>query len=165
MASVTFSPSVGGDGSTVTDDDDPSTGLGNGGSLLRLVPAFENVVNVAEKVVEVATTALGGASTNSTSTTSLAISTGSKSLTLNAAGKDYVVGQFVLIASSASPANYMIGQVTAFTGTTAMTVNVTKTNGSGTLANWTVSVTGQPAESLPTNLVTTTQAHAIALYF
>lgn len=51
MASVTFDTVVGGDGSTVTDDDDPSTGLGNGGALLRLVPMMANVVNVANDVI------------------------------------------------------------------------------------------------------------------
>lgn len=159
MSSVTFDTVVGGDGSTVTDDDNATTGLGNGGSLIRLVPAFQQVVNVAAYVVQVATTALGGASTNATSTTSTAIGTGSKSFTLNAAGKGYVVGQFVLIASAASPSNYMIGQVTSFTGTTAITVNVLKTGGSGTLANWTISVTGEPYT------FNVAQAHAIALYF
>ena len=54
MASVTFSATVGGDGSTVTDDDSPSTGLGNGGSILRLVPMMAQVVAVASNVVSVA---------------------------------------------------------------------------------------------------------------
>jgi hypothetical protein len=54
MASVTFSTTVGGDGSTVTDDDSPSTGLGNGGSILRLVPMMAQVVAVASNVVSVA---------------------------------------------------------------------------------------------------------------
>lgn len=156
--SVTFDTVVGGDGSTVTDDDNATTGLLNGGQLLRYVPTLQNVVSIANHVVSVATTALGGASTNATSTTSLAIGTGSKTLTLNEAGKGYVVGQFVLIASSANPSNFMIGQVTAFTGTTALTVNVTVTGGSGTMENWTVSVTGQPSKSLA-------ELQAIALYF
>jgi hypothetical protein len=54
MASVTFDTVVGGDGSTVTDDDSPSTGLGNGGSILRLVPMMAQVVAVANNVVSVA---------------------------------------------------------------------------------------------------------------
>lgn len=47
MASVTFSTNRGGDGLVVTDDNDPSTGLGNGGHRLRFVPSLANVVNVA----------------------------------------------------------------------------------------------------------------------
>lgn len=143
MSSVTFSTTVGGDGSTVTDDDNATTGLGNGGALIRLVPMMQQSVAVAAFAVNAVTSALGGATTTATSTTSVIIATGSKSLTLSESGKGYVVGQFVLLASAVSPSNYMIGQVTSFSGT-ALVVNVTTTNGSGTLANWTVSVTGQP---------------------
>lgn len=142
MASVTFDTVVGGDGSTVTDDDDPSTGLGNGGALLRLVPAFANVVNVAETVVTAATSSLGGASTNSTSSTSLAIGTGSKSFTLNETGKAYTIGQYVIAASGVNPSNNMIGQVTSFSGV-SLVVNVLSISGSDTLTDWKISVTGK----------------------
>lgn len=141
--SVTFSTAIGGDGSTVTDDNNATTGLRDGGWRTRFVPCFTNQVAIANYVVTVATSVLGGATTNATSTTSLSIATGSKSLTLVESGKAYIVGQYVIIASTASPTNYMVGQVTSFSGT-ALVVNVTATNGSGTLANWTVSVTGQP---------------------
>jgi hypothetical protein len=152
MASVTFDTVVGGDGSTVTDDDSPSTGLGNGGSILRLVPMMAQVVAVAETVVTAATSSLGGATTNSTSTTSLTISTGSKSITLVETGKAYTVGQYVMIASTASPSNYMVGQVTAFSGT-SLTVDVTSISGIGTLAAWSISVTGAPSASIPDFLI------------
>jgi hypothetical protein len=140
MSSVTFSTTVGGDGSTVTDDDNATTGLGNGGALIRLVPMMQQVVNVAETTVAAATSSLGGATTNSTSTTSLSIATGSKSLTLVESGKAYTIGQYVIIASTASPTNYMVGQVTSFSGT-SLVVNVTLINGSGTIAAWSISVT------------------------
>lgn len=51
MSSVTFPVAVGGDGSTVTDDDNASTGLANGGHRTRFVPALAQVVAVAENVV------------------------------------------------------------------------------------------------------------------
>ena len=51
MASVTFSVGVGGDGSTVTDDSNSSTGLANGGHRTRFVPAMGQVVAVAGYVV------------------------------------------------------------------------------------------------------------------
>lgn len=54
MASVTFPVSVGGDGSTVTDDSNASTGLANGGHRTRFVPALAQVVAVAEYVVDTA---------------------------------------------------------------------------------------------------------------
>ena len=85
--------------------------------------------------------AVGYGSYNASSTTSLTIGTGSKSLTIET-GKGYVAGQAVLIASTAGPTNYMAGQVTSYTsGTGALVVNVTATGGSGTFAAWTISVT------------------------
>lgn len=80
---------------------------------------------------------------NGTSTTSLAIGTGTKTLTIQT-GKNFVVGQSVTIASTAAPAtDWMHGQITAYnSGTGALTVWVTLTGGSGTLAAWTVGLTG-----------------------
>lgn len=54
MASVTFLPEVGGNGSTVTDDANPTTGLANGGHRARFVPALAQVVAVANHVVDTA---------------------------------------------------------------------------------------------------------------
>ena len=54
MASVTFTPDVGGNGLTVTDDANPTTGLANGGHRARFVPALAQVVAVAEHVVDTA---------------------------------------------------------------------------------------------------------------
>lgn len=63
MASVTFSAGVGGDGSTVTDDANATTGLANGGHRLRFVPALGQVVAVAANTVTKATEAAASAST------------------------------------------------------------------------------------------------------
>ena len=49
--SATFLESVGGDGSTVTDDANPTTGLANGGHRKRFVPALSQVVAVASNTV------------------------------------------------------------------------------------------------------------------
>ena len=54
MASVTFLPEVGGNGATVTDDTNPTTGLANGGHRARFVPALAQVVAVANHVVDTA---------------------------------------------------------------------------------------------------------------
>lgn len=56
MASVTFSVSVGGDGSTVTDDANATTGLANGGHRTRFVPALGQIVAVASQMVTTAST-------------------------------------------------------------------------------------------------------------
>jgi hypothetical protein len=165
MASVTFPVSLGGDGSTVTDDASPTTGLANGGHRTRFVPALSQMVAVANGGVTQSTTQVGLATTqasnalasanaaatsaasaltapgtNATSTSSLAIGAGSKSLTLAQTGKSFVVGQWVSITSSASPSSqWMLGAITAFTsGTGAMTVSVASSQGTGTLASWVV---------------------------
>ena len=153
MASVTFPPAVGGDGSTVSDDSNPTTGLGNGGHRTRFVPTLVQMVAVAQNTVTQATnaaasasdaaasaaTALNSPGTSATSTTSLVVGTGSKSLTLAQTGKAFAVGQFVQIVSTATPTNWMVGPITAFnSGTGAMTVNVGSFGGSGTIAAWTI---------------------------
>ncbi len=88
---------------------------------------------------------LNSFATNSTSTTSLAIGTGSKSLTVTT-GKSYVGGMDVKIASSASPSNSMTGVVTSYNSTTgALVVSVSITSGSGTISSWnifSIAVTG-----------------------
>lgn len=95
---------------------------------------------------------IGYGSYNATSTTSLSIGTGSKSLTVET-GRGFAVGQALLIASTASPANYMSGQVTSYdSGTGALVVNATASNGSGTLAAWTISITALAGGSAPTVL-------------
>lgn len=76
------------------------------------------------------------------STTSLAIGTGSKAFTTQAA-LAYTVGARVRASSAANGANYMEGLVTGYSGTT-LTVNVTRTGGSGTLSDWNVNLAGDP---------------------
>lgn len=81
----------------------------------------------------------------STSTTSLTIGTGSTTLTVGK-GLPFAVGQYLVIAQTSAPTNYMFGQVTAYNSATgSLTVNVTQTGGSGTVAAWTISLSGVPA--------------------
>lgn len=54
MASVTFDPAIGGDGLVVTDNNDPATGLGNGGHRVRFVPALNNIVGIGNFVKDTA---------------------------------------------------------------------------------------------------------------
>jgi len=78
-----------------------------------------------------------------TSATSVSITTGSKSFTTNLASTvtAYSVASRVRIASTASPSNYMDGNVTAFSGNT-ITINVDSVGGSGTFSAWTFSLIG-----------------------
>ncbi len=74
MASVTFSATVGGDGSTVTDDGNPSTGLDAGGHRTRFVPCLAQTVAVAAYTVGRATAAASSASAAATSASNAASS-------------------------------------------------------------------------------------------
>lgn len=141
MASVTFPANVGGNGSTVSDDSNSSTGLANGGHRTRFVPALSQMVAVAQTVVTTAQSGVNASTNGGTSVTSLLIGTGSKTLTTQT-GKTWFIGQFVIIALSMTPSNYMVGQITAYdTNTGSLTVNVTATGGSGTYSTWVISVT------------------------
>jgi len=76
------------------------------------------------------------------STTSIAIGAGSKIFTVGA-NLSLSAGQFILIASDASPTvNYMWGTIASYSGTT-LTVTVAAIGGSGTLADWTMYLTGE----------------------
>lgn len=96
-----------------------------------------------------ALTATNAPGTNATSTTSIAVGTGSKTITIQT-GKSLVIGMMVMIASTATPTNYMHGQITAYnSGSGSLTVNVTTIGGSGTIASWTVSLAPLTPASLP----------------
>jgi hypothetical protein len=78
-----------------------------------------------------------------TSATSVLIATGSKIFTTNFTNSQtaFAIGTRVRVAYSSTPANFMEGVVTAFSGTT-FTVLVDSIGGSGTFASWTISVAG-----------------------
>jgi len=157
MASVNFPAGVGGDGSTVSDDASPTTGLANGGHRTRFVPALAQVVAVANNVVSTAgasaasaaasaasaLTAVNAPGTSGTSTTSLTVGAGAQTFTTQT-GKAWAVGQPVVVARTSAPATtYMYGIITAYnSGTGSMTVQVTQTLGSGTFTDWTIALTG-----------------------
>lgn len=91
------------------------------------------------------TNGTNGAGYGGTSTTSLAIGTGSKAFTTQA-GLAYQNGARVRASSAANTANWMEG-VATYSGTT-LTIDVDKANGSGTLADWNFNVVGQPGAAL-----------------
>ena len=102
-----------------------------------LVATNQDTIDTAADVV---TTAANAAKLTGTSTTSLAIAVASKGFTTQAS-KFFTVGYWLLITSDADTTNYMHGQVTAYSGT-SLTVNVTNIGGTGTFADWTISVSG-----------------------
>lgn len=92
-----------------------------------------------------------------TSSTSLAVGTGAKSLTIQP-NLAFAVGGFAMVAATASPTNWMFGQVTAYAPATgALTLNVTTIGGTGTFSAWTVS-TSAPTDAALTTALATAQA-------
>lgn len=127
----------------------PSSLLGAASSAAALAQgyaaaALTSETNAATSATTAAVSATAASnyatSYSATSTTSLAIGTGAKTFTTQS-GKLFVAGQFLQIASNANAVNYMHGTVTSYSGTSLVT-NITDTGGSGTLADWNISISG-----------------------
>lgn len=169
MAGVTFDTTVGGDGSTVTDDANATTGLANGGHRVRLVPAFSQFVAIAVWVKTRALEVLGyknaaatSASNAAASETAAAASAASAAAIAGAfvgtsatswtptigpqvfatqTGEQYTPGTFLSLVSAAAPTAWGVGQVSSYTGST-LTMDIQVVNGSGVHTDWNISLTG-----------------------
>lgn len=106
---------------------------------------------------------VSGVDFNATSASSVAVGTGSKAFTV-VAGKLWQVGQWVVVASAANTANYMIGQVQSYVTTTlTITVPAGGTGGSGTYSDWRIGLSPPPADYLTTTGVQTMTGKTIDL--
>jgi hypothetical protein len=104
------------------------------------VEAFLDHFAVVVPEINAVAAAMNLNSTSDTSASSVAIGTGAKTFTVSAS-KSFVPGMFLVIADTAAPnTNYMICQVTSYSGTT-LVVNSILVQGSGTIAAWTISLT------------------------
>lgn len=142
-------------GNAYSDDGSAAKDMRGGGHRTHLLPMLgDTITDIAAKQsaaassatasANSATSALNAPGTNATSTTSLAIGTGSKTFTIQT-GKAFSIGQVMVVASAATPANWMWGQVTAHnSGTGSITLDVTVIGGAGTLADWTLSLSANP---------------------
>lgn len=148
-------------GKTYTSD--PAVDVPNGyrfngyGYITALANLVQDIVTVMTNQVGLATTQAGNAAasaasaanspgTNATSATSLTIGMGNQVFTMTT-GKAFS-NQQVILASSASPTNWMAGTLTAYNPATGgATVNVTNYQGGGTFVSWTVALSGAPAIS------------------
>lgn len=102
----------------------------------------ETASNAAQSASDSASIAAVSASgLTATSTTSLAIGTGAKAFTVQA-GKSFVPGIRATAVNPSNPAQSMSGPVASYAGT-LLTLTVDTVGGSGTVANWNLSVTGQ----------------------
>jgi hypothetical protein len=85
----------------------------------------------------------GSSNVVGTSTTSRLIGTGSKAFTVVETARGWGVGARLRVSSNANPANFMEGAVASYSGT-ALTITSDLVGGSGTLADWTINLAGQP---------------------
>lgn len=99
-----------------------------------------------------ALTALNAPGTSATSTTSNTLNSGpSKTFTIQT-GKAFVDGQFVVIAYRLDVSKYFLAQITGYVpGTGALTVNILRFSGTGTFANWSVSLVAVTAVAASIN--------------
>ena len=114
-------------------NDTPSEFVVNADAFMAYIEGLSAELNPWATSIEAM---VSGVDFNGTSTSSVAIGTGSKSWTTQS-GKLWQVGQFVIVADSATPANYCYGQVTGYSPTT-LDVDVTATGGSGTKTAWAI---------------------------
>ncbi|WLB16175.1 carbohydrate-binding protein [Bradyrhizobium japonicum] len=122
----------------------------NGSSYVCIVPhtsgTFATDLAAANWLL-VAQRGQDGSNYAATSTTSLLISTGSKSFTTQA-NLAYTVGARVRLSRASDITKYMEGTVTAYNvGTGAMTVNVLSAVGSGTFTDWNLNIAGDPGSA------------------
>lgn len=103
---------------------------------------------------------LGTVNTNSTSTTSNTIGTGSKAFTVQP-GKSYFPGQSVTIARTSAPSNRMFAVVDSYnSGSGALVVTSQAFEGSGTFTGWTITLGFNgviSAGQIPDSVVTTSK--------
>lgn len=109
----------------------------NPDSFASDMDAFLAWMSIFSGEISVAGTAFGQSITG-TSVTSLAIGTGSKTLTTGT-DKGFIPGMEIVVAYTTTPSNRMTGTVTSYNATTgALVVSVTAVQGSGTYAAWSI---------------------------
>lgn len=141
--SVTFSAAVGGDGSTVTDDSNASTGLANGGHRTRFVPALAQVVavaaNVVAKALQVAADAATATAQAATATAAAGTATAQAATATAAAG--------IATAKAADVAAYAaaiaVGPVASINGSGGSVVLKT-INGASLTGEGAITISGAP---------------------
>lgn len=118
---------------------------GNGEADIYLNGSYTIVLKDSNDVVQWSKDGLGNvlsvsSTITATSTTSNSIAVASKTFAIEA-GKDFTAGGFVLMSYNGDPTKYMIGQIASYIST-SLVVNVLFINGSGTFADWTITISG-----------------------
>jgi hypothetical protein len=138
--------------------DEPALFIEKANLFLGALPQFANELDAV-------TTAMNNNSTNSTSTTSNTIaSSGNKTFTVDT-GKSYLPGQTVKAASTLDGTIWMQGEVIAYNPATGLlTITMNASQGSGTIADWTLSMAtsiANPTGSLANDFSVKSLTHAI----
>ena len=107
-------------------------------AYIELMPGYYNGLADA---LEQLSAEIANQGFTASSTTSLTIGTGAKSLTAST-GAAFIAGQAVLISANGNPGNDMTATIVAYNSVDgAMDVNVTSVNGSGTYNDWALALT------------------------
>ncbi|MBU0916329.1 hypothetical protein [Aquabacterium parvum] len=100
-------------------------------AFLAALPGFVDDANALEQSLQLV-------ATTGTSSTTLTVGVGSKSLTTQP-GKAWATGAWVYVFSAVSVSNYMVGRVTSYNVETgALVVNVSAIDGSGAHSSWVI---------------------------
>lgn len=98
-----------------------------------------------DQAVAAAHSALNSPGTMATSSTSMALTAGTRSIVLDQVDKHFAKGQYLIVAATANPTVQAGATLLDFdAGTGAMTLSLDEPSGSGTYAAWTVSVGARP---------------------
>lgn len=120
-------------------------------------PAVRNEFALLQTAMDGVFAAIDIGAASGTSTTSLLVGTGTQSFTIET-GRAFSPGQSVVLAYNVTPTTQMTGTITSYNSTTgAVVMNVTGTSGSGTYADWTLSLSPSSGATLGANTFTGVQ--------
>ena len=142
-------------GNAYSDDGSTPQDMQHYGYLTHLLPMIGDTATVAglvaidaaQAAIDAATASNGALALRGTSTTSLAVSAGTKTLTTQT-GKQFTAGNYVTISRTSAPTTLMHGVVTSYSGSTLI-VEVATIAGSGTFTDWTISLSGSQGAQGP----------------
>lgn len=127
---------------TLPPDPQPSTSLGRD-EFIDAMDEFVAWMYIMTPEFKAAITALNLNATNGTSASSVAIGTGAKSFTASLS-KSWLKSMTLKIGNSAT--NWMLGEVTSYDPMTgALVMNIRRVMGSGTFADWAISLASDDA--------------------
>ena len=143
-------------GNAYSDDGSTPQDMQHYGYLTHLLPMIGDTATVAGQVtidaaqaaLDAVTASNGALALRGTSTTSLAVSAGTKTLTTQT-GKQFTAGNYVTISRTSAPTTLMHGVVTSYSGATLIVESATIA-GSGTFTDWTIALSGAKGDTGPT---------------